>query len=139
MIVSGTGADAGATVAVTLTDGTLTTVVNVTADGAGNWTLLTGDADLSTFAEGTNNIAISASSADSAGNVGTVNTAVSHDTTAPTLTIVTTAGIDNILNSTEDDDVIVSGTGADAGANGGGNIDRRHVNHGGECGGGRCG
>jgi len=116
VIVSGTGADAGATVAVTLTDGTLTTVVNVTADGAGNWTLLTGDADLSTFAEGTNNIAISASSADSAGNVGTVNTTVSHDTTAPTLTIVTTAGIDNILNSTEDDDVIVSGTGADAGA-----------------------
>ncbi|YCH29388.1 Ig-like domain-containing protein [Erwinia sp. D4-22] len=79
-----------------------------TVDNDGNWTLTLDAATLQDFASGTLPIVVTAT--DAAGNVGTVENAVSVDYSAPTLNLNAIA-TDNRLNAAEtQQDLVISGT-----------------------------
>ncbi|MBC3382417.1 Ig-like domain-containing protein, partial [Serratia fonticola] len=69
-----------------------------TVDGSGNWSVSVPSADLQALTDGTPALTVTVT--DSAGNSNTLNTTVTVDETAPTLTINTIAG-DDILNAAE--------------------------------------
>lgn len=79
-----------------------------TVDAAGIWTVNISAADLQAIPEGSQNILVTAT--DSAGNAGTVNSAITVDYTLPTLTFDPVA-TDDIINAAETlQPVVISGT-----------------------------
>ncbi|KQN48029.1 hypothetical protein ASE99_15980 [Serratia sp. Leaf51] len=92
-----------------------TVVVNIggvdhaaTVDATGIWTVNISAADLQAITEGPQNIVVTAT--DSAGNEGTVNSAITVDYTPPVLNFDPVA-IDNIINAAETlQPVVISGT-----------------------------
>ncbi|WP_447882216.1 Ig-like domain-containing protein, partial [Serratia fonticola] len=84
----------GQTVTVTLGGKTYTGTV----DGSGNWSVSIPAADLQALPDGTP--ALSVVVTDAAGNSNTLNTTVTVDATAPTLTVGLIAG-DDVLNAAE--------------------------------------
>jgi hypothetical protein len=104
VLVSGS-AEANSTVDVMFDDGINPVVTaQVTADGAGNWTLLGNEADISGLNQGT--ISISATATDGASNTSPATTVnVTHDSIAPTVSVVPQITIDTspALSGTIDD------------------------------------
>jgi ribosomal 50S subunit-recycling heat shock protein len=84
----------GQTVTVTLGGKTYTGTV----DGSGNWSVTVPAADLQALPDGTPALSVVVS--DAAGNSNTLNTTVTVDETAPTLTVNVVAG-DDVLNAAE--------------------------------------
>ncbi|CAI0737340.1 Antitoxin of toxin-antitoxin stability system [Serratia fonticola] len=84
----------GQTVTVTLGGKTYTGTV----DGSGNWSVSVPSADLQALPDGTPALTVTVT--DTAGNSNTLNTTVTVDATAPTLTVGLIAG-DDVLNATE--------------------------------------
>ncbi|MGL5388968.1 MAG: Ig-like domain-containing protein [Serratia sp. (in: enterobacteria)] len=84
----------GQTVTVTLGGKTYTGTV----DGSGNWNVTVPPADLQTLPDGTPALTVTVT--DTAGNSNTLNTTVTVDVTAPTLTVSLIAG-DDVLNAAE--------------------------------------
>ncbi|TQI78977.1 Ig-like protein group 3 [Serratia fonticola] len=84
----------GQTVTVTLGGKTYTASV----DGSGNWSVTVPAADLQALPDGTPALSVVVS--DAAGNSNTLNTTVTVDETAPTLTVNVVAG-DDVLNAAE--------------------------------------
>lgn len=79
-----------------------------TVDAAGIWTVNISAADLQAIPEGSQNILVTAT--DSAGNAGTVTSAITVDYTLPTLTFDPVA-TDDIINAAETlQPVVISGT-----------------------------
>ncbi|WP_016957657.1 Ig-like domain-containing protein, partial [Catenovulum agarivorans] len=115
VLISGSGADANASVSVSITDGTSTSSQNVTADGSGAWTISGSEFDVSTFNNGT--LTVSATQTDAAGNTSTAATQnITLDNSAPSaLTITTPIEGDGYVNASEDEDVLIAGSGAEAG------------------------
>ncbi|MEH6395112.1 tandem-95 repeat protein [Pseudoalteromonas sp.] len=112
LVINGAGAEAGATVNVNI--GGVNT--SVTADASGNWTLSGSELDISALVNGA--LTVSATQTDSAGNVSpAATTIITLDNIAPTaLTINTPIEVDDIVNASEDDSVLVTGAGAEANA-----------------------
>jgi hypothetical protein len=109
VLVSGT-AEANSTVDITVTDGTNTVTRQVTANGAGVWTIAGNEADLSGFVDGT--ITVTATATDAAGNTSGVTTVTPvHDAVIATPTLT----VDTLVSGTEDNSVTASGT-AEAGS-----------------------
>ncbi|TMN60791.1 hypothetical protein CWB85_22195, partial [Pseudoalteromonas sp. S1727] len=94
-----------------------------TADGSGNWTLSGSELDISALVNGA--LTVSATQTDSAGNISPTATAqIELDNLVPTtLAIDTPIATDDIVNASEDNNVLVSGSGAEAGATVAVNID----------------
>ncbi|SFW69437.1 beta strand repeat-containing protein, partial [Cellulophaga fucicola] len=110
--ISGTTTDVedGQTVTVTFDDGVnpvVTTTALVNPDGS--WTAT--DADISGLNNGT--ITVRADVEDIAGNPATDNDPITLENTIPTIDITTPIEGDNIVNASEDNDVIISGTTTD--------------------------
>ncbi|MER2490290.1 Ig-like domain-containing protein, partial [Catenovulum sediminis] len=117
VLIVGTGAENNASVTVTITDNNSSSVSRtVTADGSGNWTLSGSELDVSGLNNGT--LTVSATQTDEAGNTSTAATQnITLDNAAPTApSISTPIEIDNIVNASEDDSVLISGSGAEANA-----------------------
>ena len=95
---------------VTLSDGTSSASVTVVADVTGAWTLLGSEIDISLFDNGS--ISVTANATDAAGNSGPNATAtITLDNVAPTgLVITSPIEGDNVVNASEDEDVLVAGT-----------------------------
>ncbi|MDF4825736.1 Ig-like domain-containing protein, partial [Vibrio parahaemolyticus] len=102
-------------VTVTITDNNSSVSRTVTTDNSGNWTLSGSELDISGLGNGT--LTVSATQADIAGNISTVATqSVTLDNAAPSaVTISTPIAIDGIVNAAEDNDVLIAGSGAEAG------------------------
>ncbi|XXF30830.1 tandem-95 repeat protein [Vibrio sp. SCSIO 43086] len=115
VLIAGSGAEAGNSVTVTITDNNSSVSRTVTADNSGNWTLSGSELDVSGLNNGT--LAVSATQADIAGNISTAATqSITLDNAAPSaVTITTPIEIDGIVNATEDNDVLIAGSGAEAG------------------------
>lgn len=89
--------EVGATVMVTVTDGTTTTApVKATVDGSGKWSV-TG-IDVSSLKDGS--ITYTATATDAAGNTGTATKTASKDTVAPSVSVTTVTDPVNSLNET---------------------------------------
>ena len=109
------GADQTLTGTTGVTGAGQTVVVNIggvdhtaTVDATGIWTVNISAADLQAITEGPQNIVVTAT--DSAGNEGTVNSAITVDYTPPVLNFDPVA-IDNIINAAETlQPVVISGT-----------------------------
>ncbi|MBB1409185.1 Ig-like domain-containing protein, partial [Pseudoalteromonas sp. SG44-17] len=114
VLIQGSGADSGATVNVTISDGSNNLSRTVTADGSGAWTISGSEFDVSSFNDGT--LTVSATQSDSAGNTSSAaSTAVILDNAAPSaLTIATPIEVDGRINAVEDDSVLITGSGAEA-------------------------
>nr|WP_241602887.1 Ig-like domain-containing protein [Rosenbergiella nectarea] len=105
LVLSGsTTAQAGQTVTVTLGSHSYTTIVK--ADGS--WQLSVASDDLQGLAQGVNHLSVSVS--DVAGNEGHTSHNLTVDTQAPTLTIDTVAGDDNINSDEQKAGQTLSGT-----------------------------
>ncbi|MFH4731437.1 Ig-like domain-containing protein [Vibrio diabolicus] len=115
VLIAGSGAEAGNSVTVTITDNNSSVSRTVTADNSGNWTLSGSELDVSGLNNGT--LTVSAIQADIAGNISTAaSQSVTLDNAAPSaVTITTPIEIDGIVNATEDNDVLIAGSGAEAG------------------------
>ncbi|WP_193352323.1 beta strand repeat-containing protein, partial [Catenovulum agarivorans] len=115
VLIAGSGAENNASVTVTITDGTSTLNQTVTADASGDWTISGSEFDVSNFNNGT--LTVSATQTDAAGNTSTAATQnITLDNTAPSaLTITTPIEGDGYVNATEDEDVLIAGSGAEAG------------------------
>ncbi|WP_240479525.1 Ig-like domain-containing protein [Pseudoalteromonas rubra] len=115
VLIAGSGAESGNSVTVTITDNNSSVSRTVTADNSGNWTLSGSELDVSGLNNGT--LTVSATQADTAGNTSTAATqTITLDNAAPSaVTITTPIETDGIVNAAEDDDVLISGSGADAG------------------------
>ncbi|MER2490944.1 Ig-like domain-containing protein [Catenovulum sediminis] len=116
VLIVGTGAENNASVTVTITDNNSSVSRTVTADGSGNWTLSGSELDVSGLNNGT--LTVSATQTDEAGNTSTAATQnIILDNAAPSAPSITTPiEIDNIVNASEDDSVLISGSGAEANA-----------------------
>ncbi|MDN3388538.1 Ig-like domain-containing protein, partial [Pseudoalteromonas sp. APC 4017] len=116
VLIQGSGADSGATVNVTISDGANSQSRSVTADGSGAWTISGNEFDVSSFNNGT--LTVSATQSDTAGNTSSVaSTSVILDNAAPSaVTITTPIEGDGRVNAVEDDSVLISGSGAEANA-----------------------
>jgi hypothetical protein len=115
--ISGTGAEANATVDISVSDGSNPSVTaQIAADGAGNWTLAGGnELDLSGLDQG--NLTVSVTQTDAAGNVSAAATeTILLDSQIAAVTIATPIKGDGRVNAAEDGDVTISGTGAEANA-----------------------
>ncbi|MCU4676762.1 cadherin domain-containing protein, partial [Catenovulum sp. 2E275] len=66
VLITGTGAEANATVDIAITDGSYTDTAQVTADGSGSWSIAGSELDVSSFNNG--NLTVSATQTDTAGN-----------------------------------------------------------------------
>ncbi|MCF7456152.1 Ig-like domain-containing protein [Vibrio sp. A1-1] len=115
VLIAGSGAEAGNSVTVTITDNNSSVSRTVTADNSGNWTLSGSELDISGLNNGT--LTVSATQADIAGNISTAATqSITLDNAAPSaVTITTPIETDGIVNATEDNDVLIAGSGAEAG------------------------
>ncbi|MER2492538.1 Ig-like domain-containing protein, partial [Catenovulum sediminis] len=104
-----------ASVTVTITDNNSTVSRTVTADTSGNWTISGSELDVSAFNNGT--LTVSATQTDTAGNISTAATqSITLDNAAPSaLTMTTPIETDGIVNAAEDNDVLIAGSGAEAG------------------------
>ncbi|EEZ81446.1 hypothetical protein VMC_37120 [Vibrio alginolyticus 40B] len=67
MLIAGSGAEAGNSVTVTITDNNSSVSRTVTTDNSGNWTLSGSELDISGLSNGT--LTVSATQADIAGNI----------------------------------------------------------------------
>ncbi|MBB1300744.1 Ig-like domain-containing protein, partial [Pseudoalteromonas sp. SR44-8] len=116
VLIQGRGADSGATVNVTISDGSNNLSRTVTADGSGAWTISGSEFDVSSFNDGT--LTVSATQSDAAGNTSSAaSTAVILDNAAPSaLTIATPIEVDGRINAVEDGSVLITGSGAEANA-----------------------
>ena len=116
VLVQGSGAEAGATVSVAITDNAASYTKQVTADSSGNWTLLGDEIDVSALNNGS--LTISAVQFDTAGNASVAATqTVTLDNQIPTaVTITMPIEGDGKINASEDADVLIEGSGAEAGA-----------------------
>ncbi|MFY8325389.1 tandem-95 repeat protein, partial [Pseudoalteromonas sp. ZZD1] len=116
VLITGSGAEANASVSVTISDGANSLSRSVTADGFGAWTISGNEFDVSNFNNGT--LTVSATQSDAAGNTSSAaSTSVVLDNSAPSAVIITTPiEGDGIVNAAEDDSVLISGSGAEAGA-----------------------
>ncbi|MBB1433751.1 hypothetical protein H5201_05480, partial [Pseudoalteromonas sp. SG43-6] len=116
VLIQGSGADSGATVNVTISDGSNNQSRTVTADGSGAWTISGSEFDVSSFNDGT--LTVSATQSDAAGNTSTAaSTSVILDNAAPNaLTIATPIEVDGRINAVEDGSVLITGSGAEANA-----------------------
>ncbi|TMN46553.1 hypothetical protein, partial [Pseudoalteromonas piscicida] len=87
----------------------------VTADGSGAWTISGSEFDVSTFNNGT--LTVSATQSDAAGNTSNAaSTTITLDNSAPSAPAITTPiEGDDLINASEDNDVLIVGTGAEAG------------------------
>ncbi|NMR25550.1 hypothetical protein HH219_08430, partial [Pseudoalteromonas sp. NEC-BIFX-2020_015] len=112
VLVQGGGAESGATVTVNI-GGVIKTT---TADTSGNWTLSGNELDISALNNGT--LTVSATQVDGVGNTSTAaTTSITLDNQAPNaLTITTPIEGDGKVNASEDNDVLVQGSGAESGA-----------------------
>ena len=112
VVISGSGAEAGATVQVTISDGVNTDIVVAATIGAGG-TWSTAGTDISSLNEGS--LTVTAVQTDGAGNPSTPATRpITHDSAAPNgLALTAPITADNIVNSAEDDTLVVFGTGAE--------------------------
>ncbi|MAD89651.1 MAG: hypothetical protein CMK64_08115 [Pseudoalteromonas sp.] len=115
VLIAGSGAEAGNSVTVTITDNNSSVSRTVTADNSGNWTLSGSELDVSGLNNGT--LTVSATQADTAGNTSTAATqTITLDNAAPSaLTITTPIETDGLVNAAEDNDVLIAGSGAEAG------------------------
>ncbi|PCK32823.1 hypothetical protein CEX98_05150 [Pseudoalteromonas piscicida] len=115
VLIAGTGAEADASVTVTIDDGANSLSRTVTADNTGAWTISGSEFDVSTFNNGT--LTVSASQSDSAGNTSSAaSTTITLDNAAPSAPSITTPiEGDGLVNAAEDADVLIAGTGAEAG------------------------
>ncbi|EPN4952878.1 Ig-like domain-containing protein [Vibrio diabolicus] len=115
VLIAGSGAEAGNSVTVTITDNNSSVSRTVTADNSGNWTLSGSELDVSAFNNGT--LTVSVTQADTAGNTSTAATqSITLDNAAPSaVTITTPIETDGIVNAAEDNDVLIVGSGAEAG------------------------
>ncbi|EHA1125584.1 tandem-95 repeat protein, partial [Vibrio navarrensis] len=115
VLIAGTGAEAGNSVTVTIDDGANSLSRTVTADNAGNWTISGSEFDVSGFNNGT--LTVTASQSDAAGNTSSAaSTTITLDNSAPSaLSITTPIEGDGKVNAAEDNDVLIAGTGAEAG------------------------
>ncbi|HHX8284146.1 Ig-like domain-containing protein [Vibrio diabolicus] len=115
VLIAGSGAEAGNSVTVTITDNNSSVSRTVTADNSGNWTLSDSELDISGLNNGT--LTVSATQADIAGNISTAATqSITLDNAGPSaVTITTPIETDGIVNATEDNDVLIAGSGAEAG------------------------
>ncbi|MER2492255.1 beta strand repeat-containing protein, partial [Catenovulum sediminis] len=113
VLIAGSGAEAGNSVTVTITDNNSTVSRTVTADSSGNWTISGSELDVSAFNNGT--LTVSATQTDTAGNISTVATQnITLDNAAPSaVTITTPIEGDNKVNAAEDNDVLIVGSGAE--------------------------
>ncbi|MGO2373739.1 MAG: tandem-95 repeat protein [Pseudoalteromonas prydzensis] len=116
VLIQGSGADSGATVNVTISDGSNNLSRTVTADGSGAWTISGSEFDVSSFNNGT--LTVSATQSDAAGNTSSAtSTSVILDNAAPNaLTITTPIEVDGRINAVEDNAVLIVGSGAESGA-----------------------
>ncbi len=116
VLIAGSGAEANASVTVTITDGANSLDQTVTADGSGNWTVSGSEFDVSAFNNGT--LTVTATQTDAAGNTSTASTQdITLDNSAPSaVTITTPIETDGIVNAAEDADVLIAGSGAEANA-----------------------
>ncbi|MDF4367588.1 Ig-like domain-containing protein, partial [Vibrio parahaemolyticus] len=107
VLIAGSGAEAGNSVTVTITDNHSSVSRTVTTDNSGTWTLRGSELDISGLSNGT--LTVSATQADIAGNISTVATqSVTLDNAAPSaVTISTPIAIDGIVNAAEDNDVLI--------------------------------
>jgi len=115
VVVSGSGAEVGASIVVTFTD-SMNSNKSVNAINNGDGTYSIPPTDLSSLVDGS--ITVSAVQTDVAGNTGSpVSVSITKDTVAPSSLIINTpiAG-DNIVNFAEQSSVVVSGSGAESGA-----------------------
>lgn len=111
VIVTGTAAEPGATVSVVFADtdgGTADVVRTVTANGSGNWSLVSNQADLTTLTDGM--ITVTASNQDAAGNQSSASVAILLDTTAPDIALDSPIASDDVISSAEQSAVTISGT-----------------------------
>ncbi|MCU4677357.1 tandem-95 repeat protein [Catenovulum sp. 2E275] len=117
VLITGSGAETNATVSIQITDGSNTESAQVTADGSGNWTLSGSEFDVSSFNNG--NLTISATQTDAAGNTSSAtSTTVTLDNTAPSAPVISTpVEGDNYINAAEDNDVLITGSGAESNTN----------------------
>ncbi len=115
VLIAGTGAEAGNSVTVTIHDGANSLSRTVTADNSGNWTISGSEFDVSAFNNGT--LTVTASQSDAAGNTSSAaSTTITLDNSAPSaLSITTPIEGDGKVNAAEDNDVLIAGTGAEAG------------------------
>jgi len=115
VLIAGSGAEAGNSVAVTISDGSNSVSRTVTADSSGNWTLSGSELDVSALTNGT--LTVSATQTDTAGNTSTAATqSIILDNAAPSaVTITTPIETDGIVNAAEDNDVLIAGSGAESG------------------------
>ncbi|WP_229599853.1 Ig-like domain-containing protein [Vibrio navarrensis] len=115
VLITGSGAEAGNSVTVTIHDGASSQSQTVTADGSGNWTISGSEFNVSAFNNGT--LTVSASQSDAAGNTSSAaSTTITLDNTAPSAPSITTPiEGDGVVNAAEDSDVLITGTGAEAG------------------------
>ncbi|MCF9331804.1 hypothetical protein J8B03_23865, partial [Vibrio parahaemolyticus] len=106
---------AGNSVTVTIHDGANSLSRTVTADNSGNWTISGSEFDVSAFNNGT--LTVTASQSDAAGNTSSAaSTTITLDNSAPSaLSITTPIEGDGKVNAAEDNDVLIAGTGAEAG------------------------
>ncbi|WP_255229390.1 Ig-like domain-containing protein [Pseudoalteromonas sp. HM-SA03] len=115
VLIAGTGAEAGNSVTVTIHDGANSLSRTVTADNTGAWTISGSEFDVSTFNNGT--LTVTASQSDAAGNSSSAaSSTVTLDNSAPSAPSITTPiEGDGRVNAAEDNDVLIVGTGAEAG------------------------
>ncbi len=114
VIVSGANAEPNRPVVVVFADqdaGTADVSRTVTADGSGNWTLATNLAGLGSLTD-TDNLVITATTSDPAGNTSSATKTVKLDKTAPAVQIAAPAAGSYVTGST----VVVSGSGAEPNA-----------------------
>ena len=110
--ISGSSAEANATVDVTVSDGDTDVTGQATADDSGDWTV--SGLDVTGLTEG--DVTVSATQTDAAGNTSSEKTAtVAYDATVVAPSIDTIAGGDGI-NASEADAVEISGSSAEANA-----------------------
>ncbi|MBS9999238.1 tandem-95 repeat protein [Vibrio alginolyticus] len=115
VLIAGSDAEAGNSVTVTITDNNSSVSRTVMADNSGNWTLSGSELDVSGLNNGT--LTVSATQADIAGNISTAATqSITLDNATPSaVTITTPIETDGIVNAAEDNDVLIAGSGAEAG------------------------
>nr|WP_223192106.1 Ig-like domain-containing protein [Pseudoalteromonas piscicida] len=114
VLIVGTGAESGNSVTVTIHDGVNSLSRTVTADSVGTWTISGSEFDVSTFNNGT--LTVSATQSDAAGNTSSAaSTTITLDNSAPSAPAITTPiEGDDFINASEDSDVLILGTGAEA-------------------------
>ena len=108
VVISGTttGVEAGRTVTVVISDGVTDVTTTATVQADGSWTAAA--ADVSALNNGT--LTVTSSVTDLAGNPASDTDNVTLDNISPTITNTTPIEGDDIINASEDNDVVINGT-----------------------------